>query len=138
MEAPFHMKLFEIFLARIGGFLHLKASIHWNFQTNKYYKGASVGIRGRWTNLFHPLFLDIKVEELPQWACLHTIIPKIYILWMFFHMMHILMIRGTKYLNKLWIRFSWQWFSVALWQWQHLAKVGWLFIKEVMALDLPY
>ncbi len=54
MDAPFHMKLFEIWLWRTLEAFHI--SRHWNFQTNKYYKGASVGISERWTNLFHRLF----------------------------------------------------------------------------------
>jgi hypothetical protein len=62
---------FNATLINIGGFLYLKAFICIYFQTSKNWNGANVKVNGRWMNIFHLLFHEIKVEELFQWAPKH-------------------------------------------------------------------
>jgi hypothetical protein len=51
-----------------GGFSHLEAFIFRMFQVGKDNINASARVSGRWMHIFHIIFHEVKIEELPQWT----------------------------------------------------------------------
>ncbi len=139
IEAPFYVNpLTQLWRTLEDSHILKVFKIFENFQIGKDCNDANLGVSGRWTNIFHLIFHEVKIEELLQWTFAHNcwdVFPN------FFHFEHLPIwcvlwwLEGGKTLVGFEVDYNGNGLGPSWW-WQFLAKVGWFFAKEFTTLGL--